>query len=143
MHDRRGIRTARDGGGSIRGIAREFGASRNAVRRAIDPDAALDYGRPSMAEEYAPAVHDVLADHPRLSVPQIAELIEWPGSRRALSDLVASMREEALDRAAADLSRPSYRSIDIKRPSFRPASFGRVTFGRLHGQGAGVPKGSS
>lgn len=106
MRDRRDIRARRDAGSSIRGIARDVGASRGAVRRAIDPAAALDYRRPTLADEYEPAVRDVLADFPRLPVPQIAELIEWPGARSTLSALVARLRPLALEREREDLNRP-------------------------------------
>lgn len=133
MHDRRRIREARSGGGSIRGIAREFGASRNAVRRALDPDASLEYERPSMSEEFEPAVHDVLTDYPRMSVEQVAELVEWPGARRTLSDLVARVRQTVLDREVEDLPRPRFRSVTFARPSFPPAQFARPAFRSLYG----------
>lgn len=132
MHDRRGIRAARDGGGTIRGIAREFGASRNAVRRALDPASSLDYERPSLAEEFEPAVHDVLTDYPRMTVEQVAELIEWPGSRRTLSDLVARVRETVLDREREDLNRPRLGTVSTGRVSLGHVSVGRLIVGSVH-----------
>ena len=134
MHDRRGIRARRSAGGSIRGMARELGASRNAVRRALDPDANLDYQRPSLADEYEPAVHDVLADHPRLTVPQIAELIEWPGARSTLAALVARLRPAALEREREDLNRPSLGRIAVGALTMGHALVGSLTVGRVqHG----------
>lgn len=122
MHDRRSIRDRRQKGGTIRGIAREAGASRNAVRRALDPDASLDYNRPTLADEYEPAVRDVLADYPRISVNQIAEIVEWPGSRRTLSDLVAKLRPEYLERETEDLHRPTVGVMTV----------GHLTVGTMH-----------
>lgn len=132
MHDRRAIRAERESGASIRGIARATGASRNAVRRALDPGAALDYERPSMAEEYTPAVRDVLADYPRISVSQVAEIIEWPGARRTLSDLVAQLRPTALEREREDLNRPTIGRIDVGRVQFGPIRVGAMTVGSIH-----------
>lgn len=132
MHNRRSIREEHAGGASIRGIARATGASRNAVRRALDPDARLDYHRPSMAEEYEPAVRDVLADYPRLSVPQIGEIVEWPGSRRSLTELVARLRPAALEREREDLNRPRLGTVRAGRITFGPMTVGRLTLGSVH-----------
>lgn len=60
-----------------------------------------------MSEEFEPAVRDVLADHPRLSVVQVGEIVEWPGSRRTLTDLVARVRPTVLEREREDLNRPA------------------------------------
>lgn len=134
MHDRRGIRARRGEGGTIRGMAREFGASRNAVRRALDPDANLDYQRPTIADEYEPAVRDVLADYPRMQVPQIAALIEWPGSRSTLSELVARLRPLALEREREDLGRPRLGTVTAGPIKTGTARMGRMTVGRVqHG----------
>lgn len=113
-------------------MAREFGASRNAVRRALDPDAALDYQRPSLADEYEPAVRDVLADYPRLAVPQIAALIEWPGSRSTLSALVARLRPQALEREREDLNRPNIGRVIVGSLTIGRAVVGAMTVGRVH-----------
>ena len=106
MRDREQIRRIHAAAGTIRGTARELGTGRNTVRRALDPTRPTVYRRPSMAEEYEPAVRDVLADHPRLTVAQVAEIIEWPGARRTLSTLVARIRPEMISREAAHLNRP-------------------------------------
>ena len=85
-------------GQAIRNIARENGISRNAVRRALAENARMEYWRPSATEDYEPAVRDVLADYPHMSVPDIAVMIDWPKSRRTLSDMVASLRPEYIER---------------------------------------------
>lgn len=126
MHDRRAIRAHREAGGTIRGIAREIGADRNSIRRALADGAALDYHRPSLAEEYEPAVRDVLADYPRISVMQVAEIVEWPASRRALSNLVARLRPIALDR-----ERESLTSIPLGSLRAGVAAAGRISVGAL------------
>lgn len=132
MHDRRALRDERAAGRGIRSIAREHGASRNAVRRALAPDARLDYHRPSLSEQFEPAVHDLLADYPRLSVQQIGEIIDWPGSRRSLSDLVARLRPEALAREAEDLNRPVLGRIALGVLTIARVSAGALTVGSVH-----------
>ncbi|MHA7145454.1 hypothetical protein ACX80U_12125 [Arthrobacter sp. TmT3-37] len=102
MHDRPKFRLLRGDGESIRGIARSQGASRNAVRRALDPNARDHYHRSTLAEEAEPAVRDVLADYPAMSVADIAVMIDWHHSRRALSGLVAALRPEYLGRSSVD-----------------------------------------
>lgn len=92
MHDRPALRLLHGEGESIRGIAREKQASRNAVRRALRPGSRDHYYRPSASESAEPAVRDVLADYPGMVVADIALLIDWRHSRRALSDLVARLR---------------------------------------------------
>lgn len=84
----------RGDGESIRGVARSVGASRNAVRRALQPGASDFYYRRSLSEDAEPAVRDVMADYPHMSVSDVAVLIDWRHSRRALSDLVARLRHE-------------------------------------------------
>lgn len=138
MRDRRDIRDRREAGGTIRGIARETGASRNAVRRGLDSDARLAYSRPSMAEEYEPAVRDMLADYPRVSVSQVAELIDWPGSRRTLSDLVARLRPEYLAREIEDLNRPALGRVAAGKMTVGSVTVGTITLGRIrHGSTTG------
>lgn len=129
MHDRRGIRDRRQKGLTIRGIAREAGASRNAVRRALDPDASLDYNRPTLADEYEPAVRDVLADYPRIAVNQIAEIVEWPGSRRTLSDLVAKLRPKYLERETEDLNRPTVGTMTVGQLTVGTMTVGSMKLG--------------
>lgn len=92
MHDRPAIRLLHGDGSPIRGIARDVGASRNAVRRALRPGARDSYYRPSLSEAAEPAVRDVLADYPDMVVADVAVLIDWRHSRRTLSDLVARLR---------------------------------------------------
>lgn len=133
MHDRRDIRSrSAQEGATIRGVAREVGASRNAVRRALAADARLEYSRPSMAEEFEPAVREVLYDYPRISVAQVGEIVEWPGSRRALSSLVAKLRPEALRRHVDELNRPALGRLAVT--SITPARIrvGVLTVGRIH-----------
>lgn len=131
MRDRRDIRDRREAGGTIRGIARDTGASRNAVRRGLDAEARLEYSRPSMAEEYEPAVRDMLADYPRVSVSQVAELIDWPGSRRTLSDLVARLRPEYLAREIEDLNRPALGRVAAGPMTVGSLTVGTITLGRV------------
>lgn len=128
MHDRRRIRAERAAGGSIRGLARDLGASRNAVRRAIAPGARLDYRRPSLADDFEPAVRDVLADDPHVPLSRIADLIEWPASRRALSELVARLRPLALERETDGLIRPAMGAVRVG-----PLAVGSVKVGIVHG----------
>lgn len=106
MHDRPAIRRDRQDGESIRGIARERGASRNAVRRALAPGAHDRYYRPSVTEDAEPAVREVLADYPQMCVADIAVLIDWRHSRRTLSDLVAKLRPECPATWSALTARP-------------------------------------
>lgn len=132
MRDRRDIRARREGGAGIRAIARETGASRNAVRRALSPEAALDYSRPTLADEYREAVREVLHDYPQITVNQVGELVEWPGSRRALSDLVGQLRPEALERQVEDLNRPALGALAVGTITFGPMTVGRLTLGSVH-----------
>lgn len=115
VHDRRAIRARRIDGGTVRGIAREIGASRNAVRRAIDPEAHERYRRPSLSEQFEPAVRDVLADDPRATLAKVADLIAWPGARQTLGDLVAKLRPAALEREREGLQRPSVGVMRVGR----------------------------
>ena len=130
MHDRPSIREARDDGGTIRGIARERGASRNAVRRALAPGARDRYYRPSVTEEAEPAVREVLADYPHMAVADVALLIDWRHSRRTLSDLVARLRPTVVQDwprvAARDVG-----SLTLGQIAARPVSVGTMTLGEL------------
>lgn len=94
MHDRPALRLLHGGGESIRGISRGQGASRNAVRRALADGSRDEYYRPSFSEEAEPAVRDVLADYPHMTVADIGLVIDWRHARRTLSDLVARLRPE-------------------------------------------------
>lgn len=134
MHDRDRIAELIAAGGTLQGTARAVGASRNAVRRAVRPGARRSYKRAELADKYGPAIRDVLADHPTLAVAQVAELIEWPASRRRLSDLVAEYRPAALERATEHLNRPTFRRLTAARPAFRVATFAAPSLGRFHGR---------
>ena len=83
----------------------------------------MEYWRPSASEEFEPAVRDVLADYPHMSVPDIATMIDWRKSRRTLSDLVAKLRPEYIERAeseATDGSNITAVSMDtLKAGSFK------------------------
>lgn len=142
MHDRERIAELIAAGGTLKGTARAIGASRNAVRRAVRPGARRRYKRAELADEYGPAIRDVLADHPTLAVAQVAELVEWPASRRRLSDLVAEYRPAAIERSTEHLNRPTFRRLDAARPTFRVATFAAPTLGRFHGRqdpASGIP----
>jgi len=106
MHDRPAIRALHGDGSPIRGIARDLGASRNAVRRALRPGARDSYYRPSVADAAEPAVRDVLADYPDMVVADVAVLIDWRHSRRTLSDLVARLRPVYRDTSPGLDARP-------------------------------------
>lgn len=99
MHDRLAIRADRAAGGTIRSIASAHSASRNAVRRAIAPGARDTYWRPSPTEAATAGVRDMLADYPRMSARDIAAVVDWPHSYRALAALVARLRPEYLGEA--------------------------------------------
>ena len=105
MHDRPALRLLHGEGESIRGIAREQKASRNAVRRALAPGARDRYYRPSASENAELAVREVLADYPLMVVADISVLIDWRHSRRTLSDLVAKLRPD---------SSPSWSAVETK-----------------------------
>lgn len=130
MHDRPALRLLHGDGESIRGIARDRGASRNAVRRALVPGARDHYYRPSVSEDAEPAVREVLADYPQMVVADIAVLIDWRHSRRTLSDLVARLRPEIVDTWSDIETRP----IDAIRAGVLSTSnirCGTMTLGEL------------
>lgn len=125
MRDREQIRRVFEVAGTIRGTARELGAGRNTVRRALDPD----HEHVTLADRFEPAVRDVLSDYPRLTVRQVGDIIEWPGSRRALSELVRRVRAEILEREHEEqnLNRINAGTLNAGRI----ATVGRVTAGRV------------
>ena len=102
MHDRPALRILHFGGHGIRQIARDQQASRNAVRRALAEGSRDSYRRPSATEDAEPAVRDVLADYPHMTVADIAVMIDWRRSRRQLSDLVARLRPAYLPGPGVD-----------------------------------------
>lgn len=107
MRDRPLIRSLHSEHGSIRKVARDLGASRNAVRRALAPGARDRYYRQSVLDDVEPAVRDLLADYPHMTVADIAVVIDWRRSRRLLSNLVARLRPQYLAAAATDNDLPA------------------------------------
>lgn len=135
MHDRSAIRSAHEAGASIRPLARELGVDRNTVRRAIAPDARAKYWRRSATEDATEAVRDVLADYPHMAVNDVATLIDWRHSRRALSNLVARLRPEYVRRSSIE-TRPTTalaagRVLPAGRISAGTMTTGTLTIGRL------------
>lgn len=102
MRDRPKIIQLHAEGAPIRTISREEQVSRNAVRRAVAPDARTEYWRPNATEDFEPAVRDTLADYPHMTVADIALVVDWRKSRRTLSDLVAKLRPEYIERAESE-----------------------------------------
>lgn len=146
MRDVADIRARRDDGGTIRGISRDIGAARNTVRRAIRPDTALQYQRTALADQWEPAVRDMLADNPWMSVPALAERLEWPGSHRQLARIVLELRPAAIERALEGLNRPLAGTMKVGavrtgtmvvgRVQAGPLSVGRATIGTVRAGGA-------
>lgn len=130
MHDRPALRLLHGDGESIRGIARERKASRNAVRRALAPGARDHYYRQSITEEAEPAVREVLADYPQMVVADIALLIDWRHSRRTLSDLVAKLRPVSVSAWTAVGARP-VGSLRVGSLATNTISCGTMTLGEL------------
>lgn len=130
MHDRPKLRLLHGEGESIRGIAREQGASRNAVRRALAPGARDHYHRASASSDAEPAVRDVLADYPLMSVADIAVLIDWRHARRTLSDLVAKLRPEYIENSGDVDARPMA-SISAGTITVGVASYGTMEVGEV------------
>ncbi|QSZ49398.1 hypothetical protein AYX22_13995 [Arthrobacter sp. D5-1] len=130
MHDRRAFREAHEGGESIRSISRSREASRNAVRRGLRSGARDSYYRPSAIEDAEPAVREVLADYPHMSVADVALLIDWRKSRRQLSDLVARLRPRSASEWPAVQAR-SLDSIAVGTLSAKPLSCGSMKLGEL------------
>jgi hypothetical protein len=130
MHDRPAIRQDREDGETIRGIARERGASRNAVRRALAPGARDRYYRPTLTEDAEPAVREVLADYPQMCVADIAVLIDWRHSRRTLSDLVSRLRPDSVTTWSALTARP-LADIRTGTISTTPLRHGTMRLGEL------------
>jgi transposase len=130
MHDRPTLRLLHGEGESIRRIAREQGASRNAVRRALAPGARDQYHRASASSEAEPSVRDVLADYPLMSVADIAVLIDWRHARRTLSDLVAKLRPEYAERCG-DVEAMPMTSLSAGVMSITEISYGTMQLGEV------------
>ena len=127
-------------GWSRTAIARHLNTTTEAVARALTPGARDRYWRASRFERYVQEVDSILALGPKLTVLEIAACIEWPGSRRSLSTLVAQLRPKHLEGERASLT-----ALDT-----RPAAAGRV--GRIgsvsekgvaHGEQAPVEAGNA
>lgn len=131
MHDRSNIIQLHVSGSGIREIAKDQGISRNAVRRAVAPGARLEYWRPSATEDIEPAVRDVLADYPHMTVKDVAVLVDWRKSRRTLSDLVTALRPEYIERAEAE----STGSRDIEARSMNSLQAGTINEAYLRNLG--------
>jgi Integrase core domain/Sigma-70, region 4 len=99
----------------IKEIARRLGVARNTVRSALASDRPPEYLRPprgSVADAYEPAIRALLAAHPRMPAPVIAQRIGWPYS---ISPLKKRLQ----------LIRPEYTGVDpVDRVSYQP---GQVT----------------
>ncbi|MFM9430048.1 hypothetical protein [Arthrobacter sp. MP_2.3] len=130
MHNRPAFRILHGEGESIRGIARESNASRNAVRRALAPGARDSYYRPSASEEAEPAVREVLADYPQMSVADVAVLIDWRHARRTLSDVVARLRPECANEWPSVGARP-IGSLKIGTLATSKVTFGTMQLGEV------------
>lgn len=119
MRDRPVLRSVHTDVGSIRGAARQTGASRNAVRRAVRPGARDHYYRQSALDAVEPAVRELLFDYPHMSVVDIIVVIDWRRSRRLLSNLVARLRPEYIARAESSgliplsLNAPSMSTLTV------------------------------
>jgi transposase len=116
VEDRAEIRRLhRAEGVPIKEIARRLGVARNTVRSALASDRPPEYQRPprgSVADAYEPAIRALLAEHPRMPAPVIAQRISWPYS---ISPLKKRLQ----------LIRPEYTGIDpADRVSYEP---GQVT----------------
>lgn len=107
MRDRPLIRSLHSEHGSIRQVARDLEASRNAIRRALAPGARDRYYRQSILDDIEPAVRDLLADYPHMTVADIAVLIDWRRSRRLLSNLVSRLRPQYISAAATNNDVPA------------------------------------
>lgn len=130
MHDRPALRVLHSEGESIRGISREHGPSRNAVRRALADGSRDRYYRPSVTEDAEPAVRDVLADYPQMTVSDIAVLIDWRHARRTLSDLVARLRPDSASSWPSVGARP-IGSLQVGTLTVKQVTFGSLKTGEV------------
>jgi transposase len=79
----------------IKAIARQFGVSRNTVRRAVAADAPPQYRRPakgSIVDAVEPQIRELLAQWPTMPATVIAERIGWSRSLTVLKDRVRELR---------------------------------------------------
>lgn len=135
MKDREEVRGVASSTGTIRGAARSLGIDRNTVRRALATGARAKYWRRSATEDATEAVRDVLSDYPHMAVNDVATLIDWRHSRRALSNLVARLRPEYVRHSPSE-ARPTTalaagRALPAGRISAGTLTTGTLTIGRL------------
>jgi transposase len=80
---------------SIKEITRRLGVSRNTVRsalRSVGPPVFNRRPRPSVVDEFEPAIRALLAEFPRMPATVIAERIGWERGRTVLQQRVAELR---------------------------------------------------
>jgi DNA-binding transcriptional MocR family regulator len=118
MWDRQQIRAAHAAGQPIRSIARELGASRNAVRRALAPGARDRYHRPSVSQDFFPTVGQAVDRSPASPVWEIGQRIDWPLGQRQLTKLVARARR-ALPAAQIEVGQASAGELTVGELSVR------------------------
>lgn len=93
MYDRVALRAAASAGLSVDEIAHATGATRTTVRRALNPDAPLNYHRVRAIDtEFGDAVRAVLARYPRMKAPAVAYRIGYDGPMRTLRHVIAQAR---------------------------------------------------
>jgi transposase len=79
----------------IKAIARQFGVSRNTVRRAVAADGPPQYRRPakgSIVDAVEPQIRELLTLWPTMPATVIAERIGWSRSLTVLKDRVRELR---------------------------------------------------
>lgn len=131
MLDRQEIREAHAAPEPIRSIARRTGASRNAVRRAVRSEHDR-YHRASLSEQLEEGVREVLALYPRMTVADVAVLVDWPMSSRTLHAVVAKLRPAALENwePSMAIARPTPHRLEARRLSAPVLAATRLQVGR-------------
>jgi transposase len=79
----------------LKAIARQFGVSRDTVRRAVAADAPPRYRRPakgSIVDAVEPQIRELLSRWPTMPATVIAERIGWSRSLTVLKDRVRELR---------------------------------------------------
>lgn len=130
MLDRVAVRALHIEGAGVREIARMLGASRNAVRRALDPEAPAHYRRTSALDDLEPAVRAVLCEYPLMPTARVAAHVSWHGSVRHLSSLVAALRAEIVATAAAGAPVAAGATVAVGRCATKRLAAGTVEMGR-------------
>lgn len=126
------IRALRQAGTPIKRIARNLGVAPNTVRRALRSDAPPRYERAPVASVVLPYIPDItglLRNYPALSVPTIAEMIDWPYSLSLLRRHVARLRPPMPVAALAPPREPQPPGHEVLcgiwRPPALPVGFGQ------------------